>query len=119
MLDRCVRPSPRAEDENDPLFSAEVDFAPVFSYKRGVIKEILDQGHKQAQVKIIFCTIFSVEDLKRFACLFIDGFTSGRCYFFTSVTGCKGFLKINDLERLKEMYKRGFFSLLEKIQIFD
>ena len=70
MLDRCVRPSPRAEDENDPLFSAEVDFAPVFSYKRGVIKEILDQGHKQAQASgknmSLFFRLFWGEELRSF-----------------------------------------------------
>ena len=31
-------------------FSARVDFGPIFKYKKGIVKDILSQGHKKAQL---------------------------------------------------------------------
>ena len=74
-LDDCVGMQREAEDENDPRcvrrmhgalasfvlnsphlfcrFAAVVDFFPVFGHNRGVMQEILKQGHKQAQASSI------------------------------------------------------------------
>ncbi len=75
---RLCRPGPTAR-AGPPGEEGGGDAVPLAGTERRGREPTADAGHK---VSLITGSMVKMNSL--FACLFIDGFMSGRCYFFTS-----------------------------------